>query len=397
VSLPPAILAGANVVTAIPVIRSLAKADVDVYLLSEAGTAPSYSRYARRIPVESHGSTRDAWVRYLLGHESDALRGSVLLACNDDAIEMLLDHHDELAEKYVLDLCNPEAQRWMLDKLSTYTKATEAGIPTPRFWRAASAAQVVAQRDGYVYPLIVKPVHSHRFKKVLTGKYRVARDFDELVAEYDVVSKHGLEVVLVEMIPGPDDLLCSYYTYLDDDSVPQFHFTKRILRRHPEHQGFACYHITDWNPEVRDLGLRLFQHVGLKGVANAEFKRDPRDGRLKLIECNARFTAGNSLVVASGCDLGRFVYDRLAGTPQPILADRQYTRGLRLWFPFQDFLAFLDLRRDGRLSLAAWLKSVLHRQVLPSFSVSDPMPSLISARNDLRTAIAMSLRRLTRS
>jgi hypothetical protein len=55
--------------------------------------------------------------------------------------------------------------------------------------------------------------------------------------------------------------------------------------------GNACYHLTDWNPEVGDLSLKLFQWVGLRGLANAEFKRDERDGKLKLIECNARFTA----------------------------------------------------------------------------------------------------------
>ena len=55
---------------------------------------------------------------------------------------------------------------------------------------------------------------------------------------------------------------------------------------------------------MRDLGLALFGHAGLRGVANVEFKRDPRDGRLKLIECNARFTAANGLLTASGIDLG---------------------------------------------------------------------------------------------
>lgn len=395
-SLPAAILAGANVPTATPIIRSLAKAGVDVYLLADAGAAPTYSRYVRRLPVAGGDSVGDGWARYLLGSEAESLHGSVLLACNDDAIEMLLDHRDALAERYVLDLCNPQAQRWMLDKLSTYAKAAEAGVPTPRFWRALSAEQILAERDEFVYPLLVKPLHSHRFKKVMTGKYRVARDFDELLSEYNAVSSHGLEVVLVEMIPGPDTLLCSYYTYLDDAGSPQFHFTKRILRRHPEHEGPACYHITDWNPEVRDMGLRLFRHVGLKGVANVEFKRDPRDGLLKVIECNARFTLGNPLLAASGYDLGRFVYNRLVGVPQPPLPDHDYVRGLRLWFPIQDFLAFLDLRREGRLTLAGWLTSILHRQVLPMWSPSDPLPSLVATSERLRTAAAELVRGHTR-
>lgn len=395
-NLPPAILAGANMVTTMSIIRSLAKAGVDVRLLCRPGAVPSYSRYAHRLPADGSGPQPDLWLRYLLGPESDDLRGAVLLACNDDAVELLLDHRDALAEKYVLDVCDPGAQRAMLDKLATYRVAAAAGVPTPRFWPAESMEDVEARKDEYTYPLMMKPLYSHQFKKVLEGKYLMARDFEELMAAYRLVNEHGVEVVLLEVIPGPDDLLCSYYTYIDEGGAPQFHFTKRIIRRYPEHEGFGCYHITDWNPEVRDLGLKLFRHAGLKGVANVEFKRDPRDGRLKLIECNARFTAANGLLTASGIDLGANVYRRLAGLPQPALDDGAYAKGLRLWYPLDDFLAFLDLRREGRLDLVSWAKDVAHYQVLPYFCWSDPMPSAMRLKLKLRTLAATSVRRVTR-
>lgn len=393
-SLPPAILAGANMVTAMSIIRGLGRAGVDVRLLCRPGAAPSYSRYARRLPADGTGPQPDLWLRYLLGPESDDLRGAVLLACNDDAIELLLDHRDALAEKYRLDLCDPGAQRAMLDKLATYRAAAAAGVPTPRFWPAESEQDVEARRDEYTYPLMIKPLYAHEFKKVLKGKYLMANDLDELMAAYRLVSEHDVEVVLLEVIPGPDDLLCSYYTYLDESGEPQFHFTKRIIRRYPEREGFGCYHITDWNPEVRDLGLKLFRHAGLRGVANVEFKRDPRDGRLKLIECNARFTAANGLLAASGIDLGVYVYRRLAGLPPGAPADGAYTRGLRLWYPLDDLLAFLDLRREGRLDLISWVRDVAHPQVLPYFSWSDPVPSAVRLKPTLRTLAARSARRV---
>ena len=394
-TLPPAILAGANMVTAMPIIRSLARAGVDVRLLCRPGAVPASSRYARRLPADGSGPQPDLWLRYLLGPQSDDLRGAVLLACNDDAVELLLDHREALAAKYVLDVCDPGAQRAMLDKLATYRTAAAAGVPTPRFWPAESAEDVAARRDEYAYPLMLKPLYAHQFKKVLEGKYLMADDFDELMTAYRLVHGHGVEVVLLEVIPGPDDLLCSYYTYIDESGAPQFHFTKRIIRRYPEREGFGCYHITDWNPEVRDLGLTLFRQAGLRGVANVEFKRDPRDGRLKLIECNARFTAANGLLTASGIDLGAYVYRRLAGLTLPALDEVAYTKGLRLWYPFDDFLAFLDLRREGRLDLASWAKDVAHYQVFPYFSWSDPMPSATLWRLKLRRLAVSGVRRVT--
>ncbi len=66
-----------------------------------------------------------------------------------------------------------------------------------------------------------------------------------------------------------------------------------MIRRNPPGMGVGSYHITDWIPEVRDVALQLFKYMGLRGLVNAEFIRDVRDGQLKLIEINARFTAAN--------------------------------------------------------------------------------------------------------
>jgi D-aspartate ligase len=202
--------------------------------------------------------------------------------------------------------------------------------------------------------------------------------FDELLKAYLKVDQFGIVVMLVEKIPGPDDRYCSYYTYIDENGEALFDFTKRIIRRYPYNQGLACYHITDWNPEVRDLGLKYFNHVRLIGLANVEFKRDDRDGKLKLIECNARFTAANCLVAESGFDLALFVYNRLVGQTQPTLKGKRYKEGLRLWYPVEDFSSFKELRGRGELSFLEWLKSIMHPQVLPYFRWYDPIPTIVS-------------------
>ena len=208
--------------------------------------------------------------------------------------------------------------------------------------------------------------------------------------------EHGVEALLLEEIPGDDDRLCSMFTYLDDEGEPLFEFTKRVIRRYPEHQGFGCYHITDWDPEVWETGLRLVRHVGLRGLANVEFKRDHRDGKLKVMECNVRFTAANQNLVAAGYDLPLFVYSRLVGRPRIELRDKQYGRNVRLWFPIDDFYAFLDLRRQGRLTARSWLASILHRQNLPDFRWDDPLPSLVIIRENLEHIARGGARRAQR-
>jgi D-aspartate ligase len=372
---PPAIIVGGEA-NAVSIARSLGRAGVKVYALNEPDAPVRFSRFCQSIPLSWGQSNPAGWARYLLGPDSDALRGAVLLAASDTAIEVLLRHREELAKKFILDDSEPAAQQSMLDKLATYRLAVAAGVRTPRFWVAETARDLEKLEGDLVFPLIVKPLLSHQFTPIFGKKYLFIKDFEELRRVWQRVGESGLAVMLVEHLPGGDDLLCSYYTYLDADGRSLFDFTKRVIRRFPVGMGNGSYHVTDRVPEVRELSLRLFRQAGLRGLANAEFKRDPRDGQLKLIECNARFTAANCLVMSAGLDLPLFVYNRLVGRPTPPM-DR-YRVGLRLWYPRQDWGAFRELRRRGELSLWGWLRSVLHRQTFAYFRWSDPLPAVVN-------------------
>ncbi len=383
---PPAILLGGDA-NALSVARSLGRRGVAVYSLNDSVAPVRYSRWCRWLPVEWHGSDEASWAAWLLGPDAEALRGAVLLAASDQGIAVLAHHREALGRRFLLDESNPAAQLAMLDKLATYRIAQQAGVPTPRFWVVDGTLSWQEVVPELVFPLLVKPLISHRFAARFGGrKFLRARDRDELGEAMDVVAAAGLEVLLVEEVPGPDDRLCSYYTYLDGDGAALFNFTKRVIRRFPVGMGNGCCHVSDRVPEVGELSLRLFRQAGLRGLANAEFKRDPRDGRLKLIECNARFTAANCLVARSGLDLAALVYNRLTGRPLPPLGE--FAPGIRLWYPGQDFRAFFDLRRRGELSLWGWLRDIACIPTLPYFSWSDPGPSAVNFLRALKADVA---------
>jgi predicted ATP-grasp superfamily ATP-dependent carboligase len=186
----------------------------------------------------------------------------------------------------------------------------------------------------------------------------------------------------MEWIPGPDSLLCSYFTYLDEQGTPLFAFTKRVIRRYPTGMGGACYHVTDWVPQIVEQSNRLFKQAGLRGLANVEYKLDERDGQYKVIECNARFTASNALVSAAGCRLALFVYNRIVGRPLPKMQD--FKSGLRLWDPLRDLRSVQELRQLGQINWMSWLKSVLHRQMFAYFDLADPMPAIVRLLTPLK-------------
>ena len=371
--LPPAIVFHGND-NALSIVRSLGRRSIPVYVLNEPNADVRYSRYARHLPISTKLPFQQAAIEFLTGSESDAYAGAVLLAASDDALQAVAQHRPELEHKFRLDLSNPVAQQKMLDKLATYRIADAAGVPTPRYWQARSLADLDACRDELVFPLIVKPVLSHLFQRKFKAKFIVVETFNELLKAYEVVNEAQIEVLLVELIPGPDSALCSYYTYLDEAGNSLFDFTKRIIRRFPTNMGLATYHVTDHVAGVKEPALRLFRQAGLRGLANAEFKHDVRDNTLKLIECNARFTAANALIAKAGLDLSSLVYNRLADLPPPRLD--HYRDNVTLWDPFRDYKAYRELQSRGELTMLGWLRSVMRPHLFPGFNWSDPRPGI---------------------
>lgn len=374
---PPVIVLGGDS-NALSIARSLGGLGVAVYGL---GLAPfvARSRHVQTIPLPAGGTPEEKWTAALLGPATEHLRGAVVLSASDVGITVLNLNRAALAERFLLDICDVQAQQTLLDKLATYESARAAGVPTPLFWRLDEPADLERVLDDLVFPLILKPLQGHIYRERFPGvsKFRRAADVEELRREYAELTAAGISVMLVEQITEPDDQLCSYYTYLDDTGTPTFDFTKRVIRRNPPGMGIGSYHITDRNPEVQDLSLQLFKHVGLRGLANAEFIRDSRDGKLKLIECNARFTAANPLVAAAGLDLAQHVYLRIIGQRHELPI--AYTTGLRLLYPSDDFRSFLALRRSGELTFGGWLRSIAHRQTFAYARWDDPGPAVFRA------------------
>jgi D-aspartate ligase len=372
---PPAIVVDGTQ-HALSVARNLVRHGVAVYALTGSREGVRFSRHVRWIRMVDGGSPR-SWERFLLGPESDYLAGAVLLACSDDAINLIARNSEQLSRKFLLEEGDPEARLCLLDKFRTYQKSVEAGIPTVAYELVNSVSQIHEVAERFRFPLVVKPLYSPD-AALLGDKIIIAETKEDLFEMTrrvrSAVENLGVRALVMEFIPGGDDLLCSYYTYMDENGTPLIEFTKRLLRRSPMHTGIACYHVTDWNPEAAALGRKFFEHVKLKGLGNIEFKRDLRDGELKVIEANARFTAGDPIVTKSGIDLAAITYNRLTGRAVP--TTRSYAVDMVFWLPAEDIRAFAQLWKLGKITPGVWLSSIFRADKLPYFAWRDPIPSL---------------------
>jgi D-aspartate ligase len=371
---PPALLLGGGVVS-ISVARGLNEAGVPVIAFGHRTNPLRHSRACRRF-VDTGGGpgVQERWLSLL----ADRPRAGVVLPCCDDGLELLAHNRQRLlALGYAPMEADDDVLLAMLDKQRTAELARAAGVEAPRTATLERGVRLDSALRGFSFPCALKPRHSHRFahhfgmlRKLIVVESRQALE-SELAA-----LPEGLEMIATEIVPGPDRY-CSYYSYLDEEGQPLFHYTKQKLRQFPTHFGLGTYHVSDRDAEVAETGLRFFQRAGVRGLACVEFKRDERDGRLKLIECNHRFTAADALQRACGLELGQLAYNRALGLSGPPLDG--YRSGVALWFPREDARAALAYRRSGELSLAAWLRSLAAPLRLPVFSPGDPLPSLLAA------------------
>ncbi len=390
----PAVVLGGSY-NSLSVTRALGRQGIAVHALGDGagGALVSRSRYlAGYVPVTSAATAADEWMAWL----RTGPRGAVLLPCSDGALEFVARHRAELiAMGYCPGAAADEVTLAMLDKERTYELARSVGVPAPRTAAVSTLEEVREATAGMDFPMALKPRHSHLFARVFGSKALVVDDAEALEAAFRATEEHGLEMIVTEIIPGDDSRYCSYYSYLDDDGTPLFHFTKRKPRQNPPGFGLGTFHETDWVPDAAELGLRFFTGIGLRGVGNVEFKRDSRDGQLKIIECNPRFTAADRLVQRAGVDMATIAYRRAQGLPAN--APTTFRRGVTQWHPVEDWQAFRAYRARGQLSTASWLRSLARPQGLPMFDRGDLRPSAVYAAAFTRRVLGFTLRRLTSS
>lgn len=371
----PAIVVGGGV-NALSIARGLGRRGINVDVLAdiEAPNAARYSRYCRRYlpmarPLQEH------WLDWLTG--AGAEEPAALLPGSDEGLELIVRNRSRLEGCGHRPFeANDDVTLALLDKATTYELAATMGTAAPSGALIASLSDIDLAAQTIPLPAVLKPQVSHVFLRsfAATVKGQVIARPSQLAAAAMPMIEAGVPMVLTELVPGPHDAYCSYYTYLDENGEPLIGVTKRKLRQYPIGFGEGTYHAMASEPEAAEIGLRFFQSVGIRGLANVEFKRDARDGALKLIECNLRFTQADALLRRAGVDLPLLAYSRLAGWPVPPMVEQQ--NGLHLWFPRQDVRAFLAYRRVGEIGTGEWLRSLGARKALPLFDWRDPAPSV---------------------
>ena len=381
-STPGAVVIGgyANGVSAL---RSLARAGVrTAVVLTKPHDIAHHSRYAHEAHRVLDLHRRPDGLIDLLQDRAGEWRGWALIPTNDYALSALAEHRELLSRWYPLSVPEPEVVRRVVVKPNTYRLAGEAGVAVPRCYGPAS--RVTAQRTDISYPVVVKPQVSAAFWERLGKKLIVARSPLELVAAIDLIERAGLAADVFDLVPGGDDEFYNYTVYLDRQGQPAAEFGFRKLRKAPPFFGVARAAEPATVPELREPTIELLRRIGWRGVASAEYKRDPRDGRFKLMEINGRCYLSHALATRCGVNYPLLIWQEHARR-QRVSASSNGWRGT--WLHLHADLLYTAVQERGPdWNWQKFLRSYSGPWIDAVWSPADPVPFLAQWSGTLKKA-----------
>lgn len=128
-------------------------------------------------------------------------------------------------------------------------------------------------------------------------------------ADLDALPMDGSYLVQ-ELLPGPE---FSVDTYISQHGELIAAVPRERIRTD---SGIAITARTVRMPELTDAAANIARKVGIRHVANIQFKQGV-DGRYKLLEINPRFPGSLPLTGAAGVDIPRLLMDDLQGKTLP--------------------------------------------------------------------------------
>lgn len=330
-----------------------------------------------------------------LDADSDALRavldrwrtrfaGFALVPTTDEALVAIGRHRDDLERDFRVVAPPSEVVARLVDKRELLRAARAVGVDVPRCYGAATAD--LACRADVAYPVVVKPVVGYRFVARFGVKLLVARDPAELRAAIARVHAADVACEVFDLVPGRDDQIWAYCTYVDRRGAAAPGVTVRKRRQSPASFGVArVATVVDDLPALRDATLAIARRLDLRGIVASEFKRDPRDGRFRFLEVNGRSVIYNALLRRAGLDVAGLAWsEQVTGRAEAQVRSRW--RGT--WVNLHADLLHSTLRREEDLRFGDFAAPYVGPWLEAVWSPRDPLPFLAQWARTARLAVS---------
>ena len=369
-------------------VRSLGRRGIPVYAMDHAVTDVGlYSKYAQRYICPDPKIQSDILLKCLKKLRQKVACRPVLFPTGDEYVLFVSQDREKLDKDFEIIMADRQVQEDLVSKSGLHEIAIRAGIPEPQTYVIGNPNELSYVSEEIPYPCILKPAYSKSWHtpeiETLIGRKKVIKVAtpERLMYWYKRIALIDPQMIIQEVIPGGDDHLYYVPSYVDRNSRILGAFIGRKVRVAPIHFGSASFVETIYDPKLLELNKKLLRSVKYRGLGGVEYKFDPRDGKYKLIEVNARWGLWDGLGAYCGVDLGHIAYlDAIGEKVEPV---SKYQAGKK-WFSFdRDLSAFLQYRKEGSLTLKNWLTTLSFSMMHACFAREDLGPSLKLVKNNL--------------
>ena len=357
--------------------RSLGRCQIPVWVAHTADDRiATYSRYTTRtVPWDHDRSEAEGLADLVRLATEHSLEGWVLIPTSDKQAELVSHHHTELARYYTLVTSPSERYELAQDKRRTYERAEVLGIAIPRTWKVSTMAEVEAL--DLEYPVLLKVESGVIDNPITDKKVWQIDDREQLLARYAEALTFPLPdglVMIQEIIPGGGACQLSFAATCLDGRVLAW-LTARRTRQIPMDYGRSSTFVETIEPpaDLVEQSTRTIADFGLTGLVEVEFKRDPRDGQLKLLDVNARAWGWMAIGTAAGVDFPYLTWRAALGRHVEPVPARVGVRWVRLT---TDVPTSVKEILAGRMTLGAYLRTM-----------RPPLEGSIAAKDDMRPAL----------
>lgn len=315
---PPAVIAGAYQ-TGVLGVRSLKRRGVNAVCFDCNPAMHGFrSVYGpARLSPDPDKNPRE-WLEFMKRLSTELGSKPVLIPSSDRYVSAIGKFHHELKDSYIL---NPGVtmQALLAEKQSQYKLAAEHGMPMPETHRVDSLEQVQALEEQLKFPCLLKPRHFREWERFPSGhplshqKIAIVDDFSSLLEMYCLAKVANPEVIVQDIILGPDTSKRVYLAVYDKNSKRIAHAMFRELRCVPFGFGPASVSEPFQDPEADEVCDSFLKSIAYQGICEIEVKRDDRDGKVRLIEANPRLSGGGDAAPYDGVDICWIHYLDLIG------------------------------------------------------------------------------------
>jgi len=340
------------------------------------GVVRSLGRRGIPVRVVKNDHARIALLsRYARGTAAKELGGWMLIPTDDHSAVRLARDRRRLSEHYVVAAPDWDMVRWAHDKRLTHQLALDLGVgsPTTFFGGIDQLA-----RAPWRAPAILKPAIKRARNRFVDEKAWPVSDEGSLRGRYAEASAlvPADEILLQELIPGDGRSQLSYAALANEGRVIAS-ITAARLRQYPMDFGRESTYVeTIEAPDVADLGGRVIAGIGYTGLVEVEFKRDARDGELKLLDINPRVWGWHTLGARAGVDFPYLEWLMRHGQRVPESHGRPGVRWVRM---STDAAVAAKEIASGRLSPRAYAGSLRGPLEHAMLCRDDPLPALADA------------------